>query len=260
MGAVSLSVRAGPRGTALDGLRQDGSLKVVFPRTASRALQAVLVNTAGGITGGDEFAIDARAARGATLTLTTQAAERAYRAQPGETGRLTTRLAAEAGARLHWVPQETILFDGCALERLLRVDMSADARVMLAEPLIFGRAAMGERLRTGWFRDRIEVWRGGAPLLVDAMALEGDMAGHLDRPHVADGAGAMVSLLYVAPDAAAHLDWVRAALPDTGGVSLVRDTVLFLRALAPDGFDLRAILIPILHRLGGEALPRPWMI
>ena len=91
-------------------LRQSGALKLLFPRRVS-GLEAVMINTAGGITGGDCFSITAEAGDACHMTLTTQAAERVYRAQPGQTGRIATRLRVGAGARLNWMPQETVLYN-----------------------------------------------------------------------------------------------------------------------------------------------------
>lgn len=259
-GSLRLSVKRGPRGSTLDGLRQQGALKVLFPRGAGPEVQGVMVNTAGGITGGDRFEIEAVAGVGTALTLTTQTAERVYRAQPGETGQLSTRLEVGAAARMNWLPQETILFDRSDLRRSLRVDLAAGARLLLAEPLVFGRAAMGERLSKARFHDRIEIWRDGVPLFIDAMTLDGDVAGHLSRANVADRAGAMVLLVYVAPDAEALLPILRELLPPTAGASLIGAEVLVARALASDSHVLRRTLIPILNRLSDDGLPRPWMI
>lgn len=220
----------------------------------------MLINTAGGITGGDRFSVSATAGPDTRLTLTTQTAERAYRAQPGETGRLATRLKAAAGARLNWLPQETILYDRCALERSLAIELEDGASLLLAEPLVFGRAAMGEVLNDAMFRDRIDIRRGGRPLFLDSMRLAGDVRALLARRHVANNAGAMANLVYVAPDAAAHLTPVRDTLPGTAGASLIGDDVLALRILAPDSFALRAHLIPVLNRLNRGPLPRCWMI
>ncbi|HCQ65537.1 MAG TPA: urease accessory protein [Rhodobacteraceae bacterium] len=232
----------------------------MFPRRDGAGLEAVLVNTAGGITGGDRFEIAAHVDAGAGLTLTSQTAERAYAAPPGETGRVETRLDVGPGGRLGWIPQETILFDHSALSRRLIVTLAPGATALVAEPVIFGRAAMGEEVRFGRFDDRIEIRRDGRPLYRDAMRLNGDTAARLDRPHAGGGARALVSLVYVAPDAEAQLAAVRSALPPTGGASLIGDDVLALRLLATDGFELRRVLIPILTRLTGGDLPKCWMI
>jgi len=258
-GSARVSVIGTDRGTVLDGLRQEGALKALFPRVPGRQCQAVLINTAGGVTGGDVFATEARAGRGAHLSLTTQAAERAYRAQPGETAGLGTGLVLEDGARLDWMPQETILFDGCSVERSLKADLAGAARLLVVEPLVFGRAAHGERLDDACFRDRIEIRRGGKPVFLDAMTLVGDVRGHLARPDIAGGAGAMASVILVSDDAELYLDRLRRLLPETAGASLIRDGVLFARVLAADGYTLRRSLAPALKLLSDDALPRNWM-
>lgn len=235
-------------------------MKILFPRRSSAALTGVLINTAGGVTGGDEFLLDATAGEGTELTLTTQAAERAYRALPGEVGCVRNRVRVKDGARLNWVPQETIIFQGADLDRRLDVEVSEASRLLLCEALVFGRTAMGEVLTSAKLRDRITVSRNGVPLFDDRIVIQGDIAAHLARPYVADGAGAIASVLYYGPDAEAHLHVVRDTLTGKTGVSLIRPDLLFIRALATDSFYLRATLIPALTRLLCGPLPRPWMI
>jgi urease accessory protein len=259
-GALRLSVRPAGGRSALATLHQAGSLKAVFPRPAGAALQAVLVNTAGGVTGGDSFTVAAEARPGSRLTLTTQAAERGYRAVAGQTGRIRARLRVGAGAHLLWLPQETILFDGCAIDRALSADLDAGGRLTLVEPVLFGRAAMGETLRGAAFTDRIAVCRDGAPLFIDRTVLAGDIAGQLGRPAVAAGAGAMALIVHVAPDAPALLAGLRKRLPETAGASLIGDDLLVARLLATDGFVLRQSLVPALMALTGTDLPRPWSL
>ncbi|HHL20279.1 MAG TPA: urease accessory protein UreD [Aliiroseovarius sp.] len=256
-GEVRLTVAAPAR---LARLRQSGSMRCLFPRAGADAREAVLVNTAGGITGGDRFAITARVAENAVLALTTQAAERAYRANQDAPGRMTSRLSAAPGARLHWLPQETILFDGCHYDRRLRVDLDPGARALIVEPLVFGRVATGEHLRSIRFRDRIDIREGGQPLFLDAMTITGDAQAHLARPHLAGGARALATLVLVAGEAEAMLEPVRRMLPDTGGASLVRQNVLVLRLLADDSFALRSHLVPILNLLTENTLPKCWTL
>ena len=253
-------LRVGRRGVAsvLRDLSQSGSGKLLFPRHGTGALQAVWLNTAGGITGGDRFALSAEAETGAALSLTTQAAERIYRAQPGAPGEVHTVLTA--GARIDWLPQETILFDGAALDRRLDIRMTADARVLACETLLFGRAAMGEVVHRLSFRDRIDLRVDGRLAFADRLRLDGDAAAALTRCGVADGAHAMASVLLAAPGAETYLDPLRAILPRTAGVSAPDRSILFLRLVAPDGFELRRHLIPVLRLLSGADLPRPWTL
>lgn len=255
IGALRLGV--GPRG--LVDLRQQGSLKCLFPRGGPAGTEAVLLNTAGGITGGDRFTVAAEALPGARLTLSTQAAERAYRSRDGA-GRIDTELALGAGARLDWLPQETILYDGCDLARQLRVDMAADATALLCESVIFGRRAMGERLGCARLRDRWELRRAGRLVHADAWAFGGDLEARLDRAGQGGGHRAFASVIFAAPGAGAQVAPLRALLPGTGGVSEICEDIVALRLLASDGFALRATLLPCLEVLAGRGLPKVWRL
>ncbi len=244
----------------LDGLHMSGSMKALFPRPKDTGLDAVLLNTAGGITGGDKFDIQIGAQVGTTLTLTTQAAERIYRAQPGAPGRVETRLTAEAGAHMMWLPQETILFNGAALDRSLSIDAAADATVLACETLVFGRTTMGEHLDELTLRDRMDVRVDGKLVFADRLRLEGDAWRQLQRRAVANGAKAMASAVLAAPQAALHLAELREALADCGGASALSDNLIFIRMLAEDSFDLRQTLVPILIGLTDTEIPRTWTI
>lgn len=259
VGAVRLGTKCGPGGTVLDTLYQQGAAKAVFPR-ADRGLTAVLLNTSGGVTGGDRFSYDATAGPDTHLTLTTQACERAYCALPGEVGRVETRLTVTDNATLWWLPQETLLFDGCHMERRLTCTLAPDARALIVEPVCIGRLAMEETVVRGTMADRISIYRDDTPLVLDAWQLTGDMTAQMARPAIGDGASAMVSLTYVAPDADRYLDPVRAHLGPFGGASLLHDDVLVLRLLAPSGYALRQHLLPILDHLTDGHLPLCWRL
>jgi len=260
VGTVTVATKQRDGKTVLDRLHQKGSLKLLFPRGHNTALTAVVLNTAGGITGGDRFEVNARAGEHCDLTVTTQAAERVYRAQPAEVGTVQTRLSAAAGARLDWLPQETILYDRSALNRSLSIDLQGDARMLSVEPIILGRMAMGETLHHLAFRDRIDLRRDGKILFADRSALSGSAVAQLSGSATGGGCGAMAAVLFAAPDAERHLAQARAILPETTGISLIRDGVLFARLLSPDGFLLRQALLPLIDLLRPEPLPRTWML
>ncbi len=258
----TLQVRAKCRDdqTVLADLRASGSLKALFPHGNRKALDVVFLNTAGGMTGGDVFEVDAAADAGARLALTTQAAERIYGAVDPSPARLTTRLTAAPGARIDWLPQETIFFDRGALRRSLDVDLAGDAAFLMVEPLVFGRKTMGEIVSTASFADDVRVRRDGTLIFADAVRLSGDIHAQLQGTATAQGNIAMASVLYVAPDAEAHLKPLQELMPATGGVSLIRDGVLFARILAPDSYLLRQSLVPIMAHLRGGPLPKTWML
>ncbi|MEL7100569.1 MAG: urease accessory protein UreD [Pseudomonadota bacterium] len=220
----------------------------------------MLVNTSGGITGGDRFDVAASAGPASALTLTTQAAERAYRAQPGPPGTVRTHLKVASGARLDWLPQETILFDGCALDRGLEVDLAPDARLLLVEPMVWGRAAMGERDVHGRARERIHIRQNGDLVYADQWRMTGDLTAQLDRPAIGGGARAMASFVFAAPEAEAKLDHLRGLLPVSGGASLRSTGLIVGRLLAPSSYDLRKSLIPLVEFLHDGVIPTPWRL
>lgn len=219
-----------------------------------------MLNTAGGVTGGDSFRFTGKATAGTALTVTTQACERVYKAQPGPCGQVINHLTVEPGARLNWLPQETILFNGSALDRRLLIDMAPNTTTLLVEPLVFGRVAMGETLTDIRLRDRIEIRRDGSPVFLDAMRFSGDMQAHLSKPHIAKGAGAMALIVFVSAIAEGQLDPVRKLLPDTAGASLIQNDLLVIRMLSENSFALRRALMPVLRRLNDDTLPRCWML
>jgi len=259
-GRLVLRVKADRGQTRLQDVRQEGSFRLLFPRQHDKSVEAVTLNTAGGITGGDHFSIDAEALAHTDLTLTTQAAERVYRAVGPEAGRFETTLKVADGARLNWLPQETILFDGCALQRRLSVDLAPNAAFLMCEPVVFGRISSNEIIRTGRFHDRIQITRAGIPIYQDALALSGDIHTQLQRPAIANGAGAMASVVFCHPQAAQMLDNTRAMLPDTAGASLLADDILTIRLLAADSFVLRQTLCPVLSLLSDNTLPKTWRL
>ena len=110
----------------LEGLRQAGCLKARFPRPVDDGWASVVtLNTSGGIAGGDALDSAFGILTGARATIAAQAAERFYRSFPG--GATSQVRTADCGwlhgAALEWLPQETILFDCCALDRRLCVDV-----------------------------------------------------------------------------------------------------------------------------------------
>lgn len=259
-GQVRVSAKRRGAASVLDDLAMSGSMKLLFPRSDSDALDAMLINTAGGVTGGDRFFIEAQAGTGAEMTLTTQAAERAYAARGEAAGRIETHLAVADAARLNWLPQETILFNDMNFARSLSVDLAPGARFLMVEPLIFGRVAMGEVLRSGCFQDRVSIRRAGQLVYLDGVRLAGDIAAQMEGASTMNGAKAMANLVFAGPEAQALLDPLRALLPETAGASLLAPDLLVARIVARDSFALRQCLVPAIRLLNSDEIPRPWML
>ena len=259
-GSLRLAFQRRGATTALDVLHQAGVLRARFPKPEGNdGPQAVLVNTAGGLTGGDKLDISVSLAEATSLTVTSAAAEKIYRAREDEAV-IRVGIDLKAGARLAWLPQPTILFDAARFDRRTEVDLAGDATFLAVETLIFGRAAMGEDVHRGFCRDVWRVRRDGKLAFADSLRLDGAIAATLDRPAALDGARATAFVLYCGRDAAARLEPARALLEGAGstiGVS-TWNGLLVARAYASDGRTLQGDLAPLLEFLADHALPRVW--
>lgn len=257
-GCGRIAVGAEDGRTRLARLYQEGCGKIRLPKDArAEGLEAVLINSSGGLTGGDRMTWAAEAGAGARLTLTTQACEKVYRARDGQ-AEVRTALTVGEDARVDWLPQETILFDGGALSRRLEADLAPGARLLAVEAVILGRTAMAETVRVGALRDRWRVRSEGRLIFADDLRMDGPIADLAAQAPVLAGARAFASLLLVDANAGRFLTPLRAALGSTGGASAF-DGKLFARVTASDGFELRRALLPALEILrDGAPLPRVW--
>jgi urease accessory protein len=258
-GAVIFDVQLQDGATRRRHLHESGSLRVRFPSPEGGGLSAVLINTAGGIAGGDRFDIEVAAGEGTRLTLTTAAAEKVYRAA-GPAAELNIALKAAEGAHLCWLPQETILFDRARISRRIDIDLAEGASLLLCEIVVFGRAAMGERMQSGEFVDRWRLRRGGRLVFAETVRLEGDIGEKLGRPAIAK-AGAAVGTALIVPGDQAVVERIREAADVFGGEVGISawNGFAMARFCAQDAVRLRADMITVLGRASASALPRLWL-
>src|SRR5580700_7398252 len=240
-------------------LHESGSLRVRFPSPEAEGLSAVFVNTAGGVAGGDRFDIDIATGEGSRLAVTTAAAEKIYRAQ-GPAARLNIALKAEAGSHLSWLPQETILFDRARVSRRFDIDLAESASLLLCEIVVFGRAAMGERMVHGEFVERWRLRRAGRLVFAENIRLDGDVGAKLASPAIAKG-GAAIGTALIVPGDEALAERIRELSESFGsevGISAWNGFAM-ARFCAQDAARLRADMMAVLGRASGSALPRLWL-
>jgi urease accessory protein len=258
-GAVTFDVHQVEGVTRRRHLHESGSLRVRFPSPEAEGLSAVFVNTAGGIAGGDRFDIDIATGEGSRLTVTTAAAEKVYRAQAAP-AQINIALKAAAGSRLSWLPQETILFDRVRVSRRIDIDLAETASLLLCEIVIFGRAAMGERMLSGEFVDRWRIKRGGRLVFAETIRLDGDIGEKLARPAIAKG-GVAIGTALIAPGDEALVERIRELSSSFGGEVGISawNGFAMARFCAQDAARLRADMMAVLGRASGSALPRLWL-
>jgi urease accessory protein len=262
-GGVRAAFRAGPRGTFAATVHEADGWRVRFPDAGAGAdCEAVILNTGGGIAGGDEVRLDFDLGPGARVTATSAAGERVYRALDVP-ARIATALRLAPGSALAWLPRETILSSGARMARRIEVEMAESASLSLLDILVLGRHGSGERMQAGMLDDLWAIRRGGRLVHAEAVRLDGAIADALARPAIAGGAHVIGTLLHVAPEAEACLERVRREIVGLGDVEIAASAwegKLVLRALAGCGGRMRAAMQVALDALRGAPMPRAWMM
>jgi urease accessory protein len=257
VGHVALSVKTVGGKTRRAHVHEAGSLRVRCPGAPAKELEAVIINTAGGIAGGDRFALDIAAGQGTRLVVTTAAAEKIYRTL-GPDSTVDVKLDVAAGATLAWLPQETILFGRARLTRSIEADLAPDAQLLLAEAIVFGRTGMGETVEEGALFDRWRVRRGGKLIYAEGVRLDGAVAQRLGDPAVAKGGVAIATVLIV-PGNDETVQAVRILQDQFIGEvgASTWNGIAAVRLCAADGAALRHDLVHVMTAMRGD-LPRIW--
>ena len=254
--------------TVLADLYQRAPCRVLFPTTeVDEPLQSVLLTTSGGLTGGDRTRVGIEVRANAQATLTTQAAEKIYRALP-DTGDALVRvdMRVSDGAWAEWLAQETIVFEGSRLRRLFAADVAATGRLLAVESIVFGRTAMGENFDSGLLHDAWRISRGEKLVWADALHLEGDVRSQRSAPWGFGANVACSTLIYAGADAPQQLLEARRLLDQCnlpcGATSL--DGIMLVRIMAADAAELRAAVMNLIAGIRRSAaslparLPRVW--
>jgi urease accessory protein len=259
-GEVRIGFKTRGSTTHFASLYQSGCAKARFPRVPGNGCEAVLINTAGGLTDGDVLQNDIVWEKGAKAVVTTQACERIYRSRLAP-AKILTRLTVHEDAHAFWLPQETILFNSSRSERRMHVDLRSNARFTGCESVILGRPAMGETVEAGSIRDFWHVERDGKPIFIDRFAIDGALNAHFRKSAIGNGATAWATVVHAAPDAEIIRDQARELLEavDIAGGCTDLGGLMVARLLADDGFLLRKALVALLELLCGSGyLPRSW--
>ncbi|ATU92692.1 urease accessory protein UreD [Phyllobacterium zundukense] len=258
-GSARLAVKPVNGRTRIATLYQEGCAKIRLPETDDNSLEAVIINTSGGLTGGDEMRWQFDVANDCRAQVTTQACERIYKSSGGIAD-VASALKVGDRASLAWLPQETILFEGSALKRNLTVDLAETSRALIVEPVVFGRKAMGEDVQSCIFRDRWRIRRNGKLIHAEDFCMGPDTASMLARPALLGGMRTMATILLLDANAERYLEPCQKIIGTKGGASFWSGKLL-ARLVDGDAYSLRKRLVPLIELLNEKAgVPKVWSI
>jgi len=249
-------------GTRIEDIFERFPIRILFPRTGDGAIkEAVLINTAGGVAGGDRLECSVTALPGASLAVTSQAAEKVYRALR-ETATVVTRLKAGESAKLAWLPQETIVFNRARLHRTTEVELVAGAELLALEGVVLGRAAHGEVVVGGQITDTWRVRENGRLIWADSFRIDDEIFPHLHRKALLSNCTAIATLIYFGRSLEKRLEFLRDIIPSLGctsGATLVGGLIV-VRFAATESSALKLALRSLLQQFGGELGSGPFQV
>ncbi|MCX4760334.1 urease accessory protein UreD [Streptomyces sp. NBC_01275] len=250
MGGVHATARIGARddgrgGTSLPVLESDGPLALRRIRARGGEARVMLVGAMSGPLGGDRFAVEADVERGARLHVGSAAATIALPGQVKDEAHYAVRLSVADGGELHWLPEQLISARGSDLSVVTRADLGADARLVLREEQVLGRA--GEE--PGRLTSRLVVRVAGRVVLDQELACGPGAPGGWDGPAVLAGHRAVGQLVVVRPEFRDEPVPVR-MLGDSAAVVPLAGPAALVTAVAPDALRLRRVLDEALAAFG----------
>ncbi len=218
----------------------DGPLRVLqslYPE-GDAICHNVLVHPPGGIVSGDVLAIDVNLQPQSHALITTPGATRFYRST-GESALQTLTARVAEGARLEWLPLETILYRHTHAENRMRFELAPGAEMMGWDVLALGLPASQEPYDAGRYTQSIElpgVW-------LERARIDGQDTRLLQSPIGWAGHGVLATMWFAggSPIGAARrealLDTAREAvsshaLKATAGCTAPHAEAVVLRALA----------------------------
>ena len=240
---------------------QRSPVRIMFPRVGCAIEEAVLVNTAGGIAGGDRLEFGVTALASASIAVTSQAAEKVYRAL-NEPARIATKLQACEAAKLAWLPQETIVFNWGRLSRETEVELSSGAELLALEWLVLGRAAHGEEMVGGHITDSWRVKKDGRLIWADCFRITDEVFPHVHRKALLSNCKAVATLIYFGPHLDARMEYLRdiaASLECHCAATSVAGLVI-VRFAAKASYDLRLAVRDFLQQFSRELKPGPFRV
>src|SRR5215468_2598241 len=247
-------------GARIADIYQKFPISLMLPKIDDRPCkEVVIINSSGGVVGGDRLEIEVVALNRASVSVTTQAAEKIYRALD-RPARISTKLKASESARLAWLPQETIVFNGARIARQTEIDLCSGAEIIALEWLVLGRIESGEEVLGGYVLDSWRIRLDGRLVWADGFLVADEMFAHLHRRALLSRWKAIGTLIYFGPCLDVRLGILReiAASLDCRCAATIVGAIIVVRVAAEASVDLKQGLRSLLDRFSLELEPGPF--
>ncbi|MEC8080503.1 MAG: urease accessory protein UreD [Pseudomonadota bacterium] len=238
---------------------QSGSAKLMLPNTHSDMMEAVILNTSGGMTDGDSLNIAVKA-QDCALVMTTQTAERVYRSGGTKPAKVNINLSVSDTADLHWLPQETIVFNNSKFDRTLTINLSSCSNCLIAETIVLGREAMGENICDCKLFDNWRVFRDDNLFHAESIRLSNEVKKIIAAPAGGNGARLLSTIFYVGHNLKQVADRVArlSKLISSNCALSCWDDRLVVRLVSAHSTSARKDIERILLAIRQQPLPRVW--
>jgi urease accessory protein len=262
LGRLSLEFARAEHGTQLRRSVHEGPLRIqrVLLPEGPACPHVYLLHPPGGVVGGDRLETSVELLDGAQVLLTTPAAQKLYRSS-GAQAEISNLLRVHSGGGLEWLPSETLAFSAAQARLATRIELEPGASFLGWDIICYGMPARAEAFAAGRVSSRFEIFRGGRPLLIEALDLSAAQ-GLLDAPHALRGQPVVASL-YAVPGQGdideGLLERTRevVGVPARGWCSVSSlSELLVVRALGPNVEGVRSLLIAAWRELRPRILGR----
>ena len=240
---------------------QEGSSKAIIPNTDESLNQMILINTAGGITSGDNFSTSLELDN-SFLCTSSQAAEKIYKGIDNP-GNIKVEINLKNNSCIYWLPQEMILFNNCNIKRKINVNLSKCSNLLMCESIIFGRTSMKEKFTDGLYSDFWEINQNGKLVHIEASNTDGYEASVFSKVATFNSKCAINTIIGVGKEILSKAEIIKRNLKDnsnsTSQIS-IWDEKLIIRTISIDNYHLRFAVKNILSYFFNNYIPKIWSI
>jgi urease accessory protein len=174
--------------------------------------------------------------------------------------KISIDLNLDKAATLHWLPQETIIFQGAAVDRTINLNMSADSSCLIAETIILGRQAMGEKIEKCYFTDNWRLYKDGILFHAESLRISDDVEALINANAGINGARMISTIICVGANTEYLKPIIENNLASENSICAATylNEKLIVRLVSNYSAGGRTDLNKILCALRGHPMPRVW--